>query len=630
MNHTARMMLVGLMALSITLGNLGREPWHRSTTSAADQSPIAVPESTVKPGPALRNSVAELLAAATAEASHISGPGRVVAVYQEIAQMQAELGDAVGSLETMRLAEAVIASRAAPDGTSLREVNYVAAVKTYTDIAKAAGQAKSNPVVHEALKMANTAIARCGDTPFEVVLHCWVAESQAATGDMANACRAIEAAKLAADKCSDRNDAYQTIAISQAKMGQVAGAKTTAMQLTSAQLKVPVYLTIVASCLESGDLVEAKATATQIEGESYQALAYRRIAETCVRLKNTPAASEALKDAVAIQARAQRLSAQDDREQWGLYGSVAVTQVKMGDMAEAMASVARIEDDLWRWKAYCWIAVKQAQLGDITGSHKTLATVKTTVPRTDADRSDAISNGYQAIAEALAEAGDFSGANKAVSYIDEPHSKSSALRDVVLAQLMHGDIAGARQTIAQHTDAVDLHAMADAQAAAGDIEGAEDTVSQIADESERGIASYDLAVIEAVIGDIARSKATAKRIVDVAQKAGAYHAIARAHRTSGNADEARLLLEDAKTLTARIKPRTMVQVYLEVAITQARFGDPRGAIALIAETFNDPVERCESLIHVATFVRDSLPVQRDVTTNKRSTDSGQNGGKSKE
>ncbi|MBP6005206.1 MAG: hypothetical protein KA746_17390 [Pyrinomonadaceae bacterium] len=267
-----------------------------------------------------------------------------------------------------------------------------------------------------------------------------VANAQTKTGDLAGARKTLESALKIADRVSesDRKANVQSfIAAAQAMSGDLAGAQKTlksAMKITE-----PIRYGVDFNRTQ-GVILMAQSTIVGVQAK-------------------TGDTAGALKSSELIQNESWRDRARQ---------AIAEAQAKAGDIAAALETVDLILSPLLKIDAQSEIAVSQAKNNDLSGSQKTIDSALKTVDLVDpAWKYLAL----EPIAIAMARSGIFVRALKTADLIEKRYVKCEAQRDIAKAQLLSGDIAGAKKTLELARQTADLdQRMAHITGCARDIE----------------------------------------------------------------------------------------------------------------------------------------------------------------
>jgi hypothetical protein len=423
--------------------------------------------------------------------------------------------------------------------------------------------------------------------------------------------------KEKADRMEDswwRAERYKYIALAQARIGDIDGAKATATDILSIDnplltnsIKNDVYVNIAEAQTKVGDFSGAKATASVIEGEKRES-GYYMIALSQVDAKDIAGARETAATIV-----------KSDNYKSRFYKRLSVAQAEAGDIAGARESVAKIEDKKDKSEIYEAIAKAQAEAGDIAGARESVAKIE--------DKKDK-SEIYEAIAKAQIKAKDFVGAKTTASKIDNKNNKTNTYEAITLAQTKTKDFIGARETVLLKQDqspsskAYSYMGIAEAQIKAGDKIGALKTIAlakeaaaRIEDKGVRKGALYLIAGLQAKAGDIPAAKTTAAGIEDKVYKDSAYRqiievqikakdiagakataavneyknklwgykAIAESQAEAGNKKDALETIAIARDIAAGIDDQKVKSVaYADIADVQQKAGDIPGALGSIA------------------------------------------------
>lgn len=321
----------------------------------------------------------------------------------------------------------------------------------------------------------------------------WLAESQAAAGDMRAFHETIQKATAIAEKLNapsqDRNgaEALRDIVYTEVNAGDLVSARKTAdsindtpNQITGVENRNKALAYIGIAQAKSGDLAGALATAEAIHNSK-----------------------------VFI----------DNYTKGSVIVAVAVAQAKGGgDRAKSWKTIEIITDFETEMWAFADLAIALAKAGDFEGALATADKIDVAKPkgRSEQDRA------FQGIAEAQAKANQFDAAAAITGKISDSRHKTEAIIEIVKAQAKKGDLTAARATAAQITDDYRKEEATTpiivAQARAGDFTGAIAAAGKLRD-SLKEQALSEIAVAQCAAGDLAGAEATADQIRD---EAGVY------------------------------------------------------------------------------------------------------------
>jgi hypothetical protein len=298
--------------------------------------------------------------------------------------------------------------------------------------------------------------------------------SDGASADQITSTGVLSDALAATDKIDDprlKAQVLDMIAMTQAESGDTAGAKQSAEGIVvnasedaataDAELgwKKDAYAAIAGGEAGRGDIDGAQATVASIIDPDTKSLAYEYIAQALARKGDIAGAKRFAALATGTdQTRADR--------------AIAAALATTGNFEEAKAIAGSLDDDYEKVQALTAIAQAQAKAGDSSAAKQTIELARAAA----ANVGDYLASAtWGAIAMALVKAGDLDGANS-LRKIDEVR----IARDIAVAQADLGDIAGAKQTIAQITDSSALACanarLALAQWRAHDITGATESL----------------------------------------------------------------------------------------------------------------------------------------------------------
>jgi hypothetical protein len=315
------------------------------------------------------------VAGATATATEISDRFAAARAFSEIAQEQAQKGDTAGAVAT--------ASR-------LKDVDGWCKVSAYEKIAKA----------------------------------------QAKAGDAVGARKSLEIAKTATELArneSDKASHLQSVAATQAEIGDIAGAMATIGQISDKFIQSHSYTGLAKLQAKAGDKAGARQTFAIAKASAAQIAEKHLIGDAC--------------RAVA----------------WG--------QASVGDIDAARDTAAKISDKGARNLAYYQIVDTQLKAGDIVGVKATAAL------------SGEKGSIWLKIISAQAESGDIPAAIDTAKQVTEAADKESALCSIAIAQAKAANIGDAKATLQKMNvqywkDWSVCPEIAAAEAAGGDVDGA--------------------------------------------------------------------------------------------------------------------------------------------------------------
>ena len=390
----------------------------------------------------------------------------------------------------------------------------------------------------------------------------YIAVTQAAVGD-------INGAKQTAQEVSSDNRAYtlSNIAIVQAQWGDASSAKQIVEQIDNAGIRVASLLSIAKAQANAGEISGAKQTidnakriAQNIDDGREHAIVLLHIAELQFKLKDKIGAKQILTDAINL---AKQIEDADSTLR-----QIAVVQAKLGDIREAKQTAQQIGTSSgYRAESFKDIAVTQAEMGDIEGAKQTVRQMK----YTDCNKRSLVDSRRGAlldIAGVQASSGDVSGARQTARQVGDCRSRSFILGHIAIAQADAGDVRGAIRTVSEiNKDDVTLWRIAAAQAKSGDISSAKQTAEQVRIDYSgifdvRSNAFSDIAKVQAESGDITGAKQTLRNI----RAAGLY-----------------------------------IEILKVIAVAQAEFGDVAGAMQT-AKTIGISSAQAESLADIAKIL----------------------------
>ncbi len=247
-----------------------------------------------------------------------------------------------------------------------------------------------------------------------------------------------------------QSDAYEQIAIAQAKVGDIGGAQKTLTQLSLKEVnKQWAYGKVAEAQAKSGDIAGAKETASQIPDDYVKSLAYTNIAIAQAEVSNITGAKKTLALAMETASRITKDGFFDRPNT-----NIAEAQAKTGDIAGAqktltlaMEAASRITNLSGKSQAYVNIAAALTKMDDIAGTRKMLALATEAASRItyyDSYQDSA----YADIAKAQAEAGDITEAQETVSRIGNDYLRSMAYAEIAKVQAKAHSIAKAKKIVA--------------------------------------------------------------------------------------------------------------------------------------------------------------------------------------
>jgi hypothetical protein len=414
------------------------------------------------------------IAGAKATAGRIAGVSFGKAgVYRSIAHAQIKAGDNVGAIESL-----AVAAKAA-DQEWLLKINRGELLEICLDVFAAqrklgdssAAQrtlliarrfaeeqldGRSVPwachVVFEAQAMAGDIIAakaaaarytgQLGGVSLQPVAYGGIASAQAKTGDIAGAkatAAAIREVREDAGCLYWKESAFADIAAAQAAQGDIEGAKITAEQ-AGKYWKASAYRAIAEVQVKAGDVTGAKTTAAETDDEfgAYdKMLAYFAIANALAKAGDMAGARQAFDLAEATVSR-------DKDEDWkeSRCYDIVNAREEVGDLAGAKMTAARIG----YWSK---VAELQAKGSDLAAARETLKKAAKAAAELDDSRRDGV---YLSIAKDQAKFGDLVGAKETAVRISDEHAKGRVHSQIIAAQTLAGDMAGAIDYSASLTD----------------------------------------------------------------------------------------------------------------------------------------------------------------------------------
>ena len=369
-----------------------------------------------------------LLALELHEADKIEDEGRRKSALAQIAELQAELGDVAGALQTAKKTYHTISSQA----------------RALASVVKA--QAESGDIDGAFLT-----VREWGHVRSKALALVSIGQVQAESGDRAAAVETFAAAvQMVWDiRYPDYND-YEfrvsliaEIARVQAETGDIDGAFHTAITVRDAPSRTHVLASIAKSQPRSDDITGAFQITDVLQMDMdndyqgfYRAQALAYVAEVQAKWGNQGIADETF--STALQTAREIEHARYRRD---ILESIAQAQANSGDIEGALQTVEEIDDGTYRGVALAYVAQAQANSGDIEGALQTVEEI-------DDGTHRGVALAY--VAQAQAKSGDIDGALQTVRKLEDQHFLSSslfiALASVAKAQVDWGDIAGAVQT----------------------------------------------------------------------------------------------------------------------------------------------------------------------------------------
>lgn len=216
----------------------------------------------------------------------------------------------------------------------------------------------------------------------------------------------INKAKSISKDFKKPNNIYEHIAVSQVRMGDIAGANAT----VGGTVYENVCIAIAVAHAENGDIDSAETVLenTVFSNHSTKSDTYRIIAEAMVKKGDVESAK-----ALAIRAGGGNFRRDV------IYYAIVNTQIKAGSLAGANNTTEQIDNKLFKAKAYCDIAVAYAKTNDLLEANKAIDKAKAVAASFRDSRHTAYDKAisYLAIARALATAGDIKGAKSTMNNI---------------------------------------------------------------------------------------------------------------------------------------------------------------------------------------------------------------------
>ena len=340
--------------------------------------------------------------------------------YCRIAGLCAKASDLRGARETLRVAESILAGWA--PGQTL--------VRNYCTIAKARAAQGDIDESRATFDLATSSVrdmkyAEYGGACLIIVL------SQTETGDLAGAEVTIE--RIVREKNLDKETElrqllYSWFARGQALAGDIDGAKATASTIERETMKNAARIGIVGALGKAGRFSEAETMAEAATAAELQRNMYIELAKARARSGDATQAAEMFE----LAKKAVR-----SFETWKLYYVVeAQLEVRLFEAAENTA--VEIEKASSRNKCYDDIAGAVAEAGDIESA-------KAIAAKITPDQREGFLDSYVGIVKAHAKAGNIDAAKAVLENLDRPYWKKQAIEAIATALAAAGDSASIDQ-----------------------------------------------------------------------------------------------------------------------------------------------------------------------------------------
>ncbi len=306
-------------------------------------------------------------------------------------------------------------------------------------------------------------------------------------------------------KVDFRDWALGDIATAQAVSGDVTGALTSASRMADARLLLTALGKIARVQARAGNFAEERLTAQALPDNRMQAEALLELASAEFEAGRLEDSGETLADALAV---AEQID--DVRWRIGLLSNIAVIQMKAGDPTAAamsfesgMALAGQLRSAGEQSRPLGEIASAQVKVGNLGEALDTVAQIE------DADHRTPV---LILAAEALADSGNIDDAFETAISIQDARYRVVALGRVAVAQQLAGKPDAARSTVSEAraiTEGIEfgyaysfaLSRLVQAQAQIGDITGAMKTAEIIEDERLRAHAFWSIAAAQIKAGD---------------------------------------------------------------------------------------------------------------------------------
>jgi aspartate 1-decarboxylase len=425
---------------------------------------------------------------------------------------------------------------------------------------------------------------------------CAIALDQAKMGDIKGARESVRAAEKAAARVQGeglRSQASCWVAVALAGVGDVKSARETARTADCGLSRVMAYVGISKVQAAAGDttgardtLAMAKASAAIIAYPSVQDAANCAIADAQIGAR----------DILGASAIAARLNYRSNAV--ATYVAVGTAQARSGDLNGAKATLARVGDDPEADCLYAAVAAAQVRGGDAEGAMKTAARANDPTTRTRT---------YCAMAEVQAKARNsaavrqyIDAADAAAAAVGDGYFRALAYRDVGTVQAKVGNLAAARKSFVAARNAVSTKSVIYDPPGAGALPtGGIGIWSQARAPDRRAHSLLNIVESQAEVGDIAGAKETAVALKASDLRALGYAFIARAYARVGEPVQARAEITKAKVILAGSNEPERRLYQLAIASAETAVGEVAPAIDYVASVVSDPSERCEWLATAA-------------------------------
>lgn len=477
--------------------------------------------------------VKQLLTAAIMNAQQLTGPGEKAEAYGAIAAIESKAGETANA--KVHLKEALTAAAAFHEPDARERAQF------WTRIAENATKVGDLAAARECLSQAQSAVSQVHDDLHKESVLERITEALLAAKDREGSRRAAKEAVATAGRSKDGFPAYFTardIAKSQARAGDIEGAKATAALIAEHRPEVDAAIAVVQA--RNGD----------------------------------PAGAETTLGSLA-----------DDR---ALY-AIANAQAKADKMANALATISRIKDDQTKADAYLCLADAWKSRGDKRRARQFLHEAKAAVPRFKQEElndqfymepGEVSERSNVRIATLQAEIGDFAEAEATASQLRLGRSRAEAFVNIAEARFKAQDTPAARVALkAAH-------------------KGADET----ADPEDQSWVYTLVASAQNKIGDRLDAIASVKKATEAAsqvpwgeeQKARTYARIGKAQAERNDTQGVRETLASLRTCITRFDdPDSKWIMYCAMAALQAKTGAVGDAVKTIADNCPDPAKRCE-------------------------------------
>jgi tetratricopeptide (TPR) repeat protein len=281
-------------------------------------------------------------------------------------------------------------------------------------------------------------------------------------------------------------------------------------------------------------------------------------------------------------------------------GDIAACQTEIGDSKAALELVNGLPE-IHRDSALRYVSEAQAKIGALDSAAETAAMIRQPIYRGEA---------FQRIATAYAERPDFASAQRIASGISEPSAQARAWATIAVRQLRAGDRPAAEETLSRATKttaqipfdpaepndhkAAMMAEIAGVQAEFGNIAGARQTAQEITEAPWQDLAWGNIATAQSNRGDIQAALRAADSIQVSYYRGQAVSAIVAALGQSGDLAAARKLADSIPSDYWRLN------AFVVLAKSQIRAGQREAATRLM-----------ETVLREADSIKDDkkLPVR---------------------